>query len=134
MFEEELYITIAGAKHYFGTGLFAVGTLVSLKKEPENPYDEEAIAVLAPALGHVGYVANSVQTVAAGTMSAGRLHNHMPAECVAVVRFIAGSKVIARVIPDKRLKVKIEVTLEDNAESPVVESAKSILQKAPDIW
>ncbi len=112
MFEKELYITITGLNHYFGMQPFKIGSLITLKKEPDNAYDDEAIVVLAPLLGKVGYVANSPYTTVMGCMSAGRIYDKIPEECVAVVRFMSSSKVIARVLPDKKLTVKIDVTLE----------------------
>ena len=113
MFENELYITITGLNHYFGMRPFKIGSLVTLVKEPGNDYDDEAIMVMAPMLGKVGYVANSPHTTASGCMSAGRLYGEVPNECAAVVRFMTASKVIARVMPDKRLQVKMEIALED---------------------
>lgn len=113
MFENELYITITGLNHYYNRKPFKIGSLVTLKKEPDNDYDDEAIEVLAPLLGKVGYVANSPHTTASGCMSAGRLYSEVPDECAAVIRFMTCSKVIARVLPDKRLNVKVDVTLVD---------------------
>lgn len=114
MFEDELYITITGLNHYFNMKPFKIGSLVTLKKEPENDYDNEAIMVMAPVLGKVGYVANSPHTTASGCMSAGRLYDEIPDECAAVVRFMTCTKVIARVLPDKKLDVKIDVKLVDH--------------------
>lgn len=116
MFEDELYITIAGINHYLGMRPFRIGTLLTLQKEPDNGYDSEAIMVSMPVVGRVGYVANSHYTVAQGCISAGRLYDKMPDECVAVVRFITASKVIALVIPEKKLNVKVEMTLEDTGQ------------------
>jgi hypothetical protein len=113
MFENELYVTITGLNFYYKMKPFKIGSLVTLKKEPDNDYDDEAIEVLAPLLGRVGYVANSAHTTAGGTMSAGRLYDEIPDECAAIVRFMTSSKVIARVLPDKTLNVKVEVALED---------------------
>lgn len=113
MLEDELYITITGINHYFHMKPFKIGSLVSLSKEPDNDYDDEAIEVLAPLLGKVGYVANSPHTTASGTISAGRFYDEIPDECAAVVRFMTCTKVIARVLPDKKLNVKVEITLED---------------------
>ena len=62
-------------------------------------------------------MANSPLTTAAGTMSAGRIYDELPGECAAVVRFMTHSKVIARVLPDKRLNVKIEIALEDASDN-----------------
>ena len=58
-------------------------------------------------------MANSPRTTAGGTMSAGRIYDELPGECAAVVRFMTQTKVIARVLPDKKLNIKIDVTLED---------------------
>lgn len=129
MFENELYITITGLNYYYNMKPFKIGSLVTLRKEPNNSYDDEAIEVLAPLLGRVGYVANSPHTTAGGTMSAGRLYDEIPDECAAVVRFITSSKVIARVLPDKKLNVKIDITLEaleDEAYSSVTIESVSI--------
>lgn len=120
MFENELYITITGLNHYFDLKPFAIGSPVMLKKEPDNHHDKEAIMVIAPLLGKVGYVANSTHTVAAGCMSAGRLYDKIPDQCVAVVRFMIGSQVIARVLPDKKLHVKVEVRLEERSDETQV--------------
>ena len=56
------------------------------EKELENYYDDETIMAMAPLLGKVGYVANSLHTVTAECMSAGRLYVEIPDECGAVVR------------------------------------------------
>lgn len=128
MFENELYITITGLNYYFNMKPFKIGSLVTLRKEPENSHDEEAIEVLAPLLGRVGYVANSPHTTVGGTMSAGRLYDAIPDECAAVVLFMTGSKVIARVLPDKKLNVKIYIMLKDlhdEADSPAADGLDS---------
>ena len=113
MFENELYITVTGLGFYYDMKPFKIGSLLTLRKEPDNIHDDEAIEVLAPLLGRVGYVANSPRTTAGGTMSAGRIYDELPGECAAVVRFMTQTKVIARVLPDKKLNIKIDVTLED---------------------
>ena len=113
MFENERYITITGLNFYYDMKPFKIGSLLTLRKEPDNVHDDEAIEVLAPLLGRVGYVANSPRTTAGGTMSAGRIYDELPGECAAVVRFMTQTKVIARVLPDKKLNIKIDVALED---------------------
>ncbi len=113
MFDNGMYITITGMDYFFGKKPFSIGAQLTLRKDPENDYDGEAIVVIAPVLGKVGYVANSPKTTAGGTMSAGRLYDFIQEECMAIVRFTTVSKVIAQVFPDKRLKVKVEVALEE---------------------
>lgn len=58
-----MYITIAGMNHYYGSEIFEKGMKVKLEKEPDNPYDREAIAARIKGLGKIGYVANSPYTV-----------------------------------------------------------------------
>lgn len=113
MFDTELYVSITGVQHYYGLKPFRVGTYVLLKKEPGNDHDDEAIMVLIPLLGKAGYVANSPYTTASGTLSAGRIYDRIPGECAAVVRFIANDMIIARVFPDKKLKMDVDVRLEE---------------------
>ena len=71
---EELYFTIAGCSHYFGSDFMEKGMKVKLEKEPDNEYDKEAIQVKVKGLGKIGYVANSPFTVKGESMSAGRLY------------------------------------------------------------
>lgn len=114
MADDELYVTITGAHYYFGMPFFTIGQIVTLQKEPENLFDGEAIAVMAPVVGKVGYVANSPQTMARGTQSAGRIYDHLPTECAAIVLFITCTKIIAKVMPGKKAEIRVEVRLADN--------------------
>lgn len=97
---EYKFITITGVKNYYSLKPFSVGKILTLKKEPENAYDNEAIKVTLPSIDTVGYVANSAHTVYAGTMSAGRIYDKIANEAHAVVMFITHSSVIAAVLPD----------------------------------
>jgi len=93
----EHYITITGYRNYHGDKPFFIGALIRCKKEPENRYDREAICCSLPMIGKVGYVANSVGTVAGGTMSAGRIYDRVPTRFYARVMFTTQTKVICRV-------------------------------------
>ncbi len=46
----------------------------------------------------VGYVANSVKTVARGTYSAGRLYDKFEKSTTAEVKFVIGNSIIAKII------------------------------------
>ena len=92
------FITVTGLNHYLGTNPFKVGALVKLIKEEDNMYDPDAIRVAMPYLDTVGYVANSVFTVYRGTLSAGRLYEHIGKTAYAQVMFITHSSLIARVL------------------------------------
>ncbi len=96
---DERFVTIVGIDHYYGKTPFAVGDLVLLAKEPDNENDAEAVRVLLPRLGTVGYVANSPSTVARGTQSAGRIHDSFGAAVFARVLFVTRGEVIARLEP-----------------------------------
>jgi hypothetical protein len=92
------YITITGFQHYYGLKPFKIGNTITLKKMPENEYDSEAIRAEMPIIGTVGYVANSPQTTANGTMSAGRIYDHIGDICRVEVMFTTHTKVICKVL------------------------------------
>ena len=85
------------------------GDKVNLVKEPNNPADNEAIEVHClrdqpgakigqlEKSGKFGYVANSVQTKANGTWSAGRLYDKIEDLTQATVLFIKENCIIAEV-------------------------------------
>lgn len=91
------FITITGFKHYYGLKPFAIGNLLRCSKEPQNPYDGEAIKAAMPLIGIVGYVANSPDTVAGGSMSAGRIYDHVRKHFYARVMFTTFTKVICKI-------------------------------------
>ncbi|MGN1400033.1 MAG: DNA-binding protein [Bacillus sp. (in: firmicutes)] len=92
------YITIVGADHYFGMKVFKIGQVIQLKKDYDNLYDEEAIEAQIDMVGKVGYVANSYQTIAKGTRSAGRIYDTFEDQCQCQVSFIVDDKIIAKLI------------------------------------
>ncbi|MBR2550694.1 MAG: HIRAN domain-containing protein [Clostridiales bacterium] len=87
--DDNKYITINHLDDYMSANSLRVGMKLILKKDHDNPYDDEAIAVYTENGSKVGYVANSVQSVCRGTMSAGRIFDlfHEKVECI--VSFIA---------------------------------------------
>lgn len=72
---EKTYFTITGTYYKYGSDYIEPDMLVSLKKEPDNEYDSEAIKVEMKGLGQIGYVANSPYTVIGESLSAGRLYD-----------------------------------------------------------
>ncbi|WP_415931149.1 HIRAN domain-containing protein [Zhenpiania hominis] len=92
-----MYITIAGMNHYYGSEIFEKGMKVKLEKEPDNPYDREAIAARIKGLGKIGYVANSPYTVQGESMSAGRLYDKIGDTADAEVQFVLSQSIICRV-------------------------------------
>lgn len=93
------FITITGHKHYYGLIPFTVGAVFSLVPEHENFHDSDAIAVLSPVYGKVGYVANQKETMAEGTLSASLCRNFLSKSNSVTVRFLAGEYIIAELMP-----------------------------------
>lgn len=62
-----------------------MGDTLLLKKEPDNKYDRYAIKLLDAEGRHVGYVANSQNTVAPGTQSAKEIYERADHNAFAVV-------------------------------------------------
>lgn len=110
------FITITGQNHYLGMKPFQVNRLVKIVKEPENEHDAEAIRVELPYIDTIGYVANSTNTVFAGTYSAGRLYDKIEDYAFAQVMFITHSSVIAIVVPKEEVEEK-EAQVSDNEDS-----------------
>lgn len=72
---KNIYFTITGMNHYYGSDFLEKDMKVKLIKEPDNEYDKEAIRVELKGLGKIGYVANSPYTVIGESRSAGRLYD-----------------------------------------------------------
>ena len=113
---EEMYFTIAGCNHYYGTEFMEKGMKVKLVKEPDNEYDKEAIQVKIKGLGKVGYVANSPYTVQGESMSAGRLYDKIGDKAKGRIVFVVGGTAVCRVTDDGLEK------MEDSAETKSVEN------------
>lgn len=93
---KEIYITIAGMNHYYGTKVLEKSDEVKLVKEPENEHDNEAIEVKVKGLGRIGYVANSPWTVQGESMSAGRLYDKIGKKATAEVIYVLPDGAICR--------------------------------------
>ena len=72
---DKIFITLTGTRHYFGSEFLEKDMKLTLKKEPDNEYDREAIKILCEGIGKIGYVANSPYTVLGESVSAGRLYD-----------------------------------------------------------
>ena len=90
------FITVTGISHYYGSRPFAVGTLIRCIKEPDNEYDCFAIKCCLPYIGTVGYIANSENTVAGGTLSAETIYYSVPDSFFARIMFTLSGQVICR--------------------------------------
>lgn len=97
MEDKSIYITINHIEDFCPCCNLRVGDELTLKKDPNNCYDDEAIAVYDKNNVKIGYVANSVHSVARGTHSAGRLYDKIETEIICSVRFITEDEVIAKI-------------------------------------
>ena len=105
---KNIFITITGQNHYLGLKPYKVGRIVKIVKDVDNEYDEDAIRVELPFIDTIGYVANSVNTVFAGTCSAGKLYDKIDDYAYAQVMFITHSSVIALVLSPEEVENPIE--------------------------
>ena len=101
---ENTFVTITGVKNYYGMKPFKVGKIFRIVKEDDNEYDEEAIRAELPMIDTIGYVANSANTVFAGTVSAGRLYDKIEDYAYAQTMFITHSSVIALVLSPEQVE------------------------------
>lgn len=99
----EIYFTLAALHNFNGVKPFKVNSIVKLKKDYENKYDSEAICVDLRYAGTSAYVANSVHSVAKGTMSAGRLYDKILDEDYGKVKFIFDDLIICRLLTSKEI-------------------------------
>ncbi len=104
MKDESIYITINHIDDFCAVNHLRVGEELTLKKEPDNYYDDEAIAVYDKNNVKVGYVANSVHSVTRGTYSAGRVYDRIGDRAECIVGFVMteeGTAIAETVIDDK---------------------------------
>ena len=94
---KKIHITLTGTKYYHGKDFLKSGMKVRLIKEPENPYDREAIRVELEPLGTIGHVANSANTVIGESWSAGRLYDRIGKKADAEIKLVTEHGVLCRV-------------------------------------
>ena len=80
-----MIITITGMNYYHGMDFLKPGMKVTLRKEPDNKHDTEAIMVKMKGVGKIGYVANSPHTVLGESISAGHLYDKIGKKAKAIV-------------------------------------------------
>lgn len=100
--KNSLYITINHLDEYGGPESFRINDKLIMKKDLDNPFDDEAIAIYNDHNIRCGYVANSVSTVARGTYSAGRVYDKIPEECGCIVRFISEDHLITELAEERK--------------------------------
>ena len=91
---DKMFFTITGTQFYHGKDFFEKDMKVKLEKEPDNPFDKEAILVKLEGLGDVGHVANSPYTVIGESYSAGRLYDKIDDTAEGTVLYVVDSGVL----------------------------------------
>lgn len=91
---DKMFFTITGTRFYHGKDFFEKDMKVKLVKEPDNPFDKEAILVKVEGLGDVGHVANSPYTVVGESYSAGRLYDKIDDTAEGTVLYVVDSGVL----------------------------------------
>lgn len=86
--EEGIYVTVNYLDSFQSAPFLRPGDRLILRKDKNNIYDDEAIVAYKENKAKVGYVANSVHSVARGTYSAGRLYDRIGDETACIARFI----------------------------------------------
>lgn len=97
----KMFFTIAGTQFYHGKDFFEKDMKVKLVKEPDNPFDKEAILVKLEGLGDVGHVANSPCTVIGESYSAGRLYDKIGDTAEGTVLYVVDNGVLGFVTVDE---------------------------------
>lgn len=109
---QDVYFTITGMDHYYGSNIFEPGTKVKLVKDPDNKHDREAIKVVLPGLDKIGYVANSVYTVLGESYSAGRLYDKIAYEVWGTVLYKLDRGIVCTL--DRESVKKEEIIYQEN--------------------
>lgn len=91
---DKMFFTITGTRFYHGKDFFEKDMKVKLVKEPDNPFDKEAILVKVEGLGDVGHVANSPHTVVGESYSAGRLYDKIDDTAEGTVLYVVDHGVL----------------------------------------
>ena len=92
---KRIFITVDHLPDCVRMHIAEVGQELTLRKDTRNPYDDEAIKVFNKNDTEIGYVANSVDTVARGTYSAGRIYDKIRDGQKCTIRFIVEDCLIA---------------------------------------
>ena len=98
MSKDKVFVTIDHIDDYSDSTALRVGDILTLKKDHDNYYDDEAIVAYGKHKNKCGYVANSVPTVARGTYSAGRVYDKIKEDQQCVIRFITEECLIGELI------------------------------------
>ena len=110
--DKKVYITITGTKFYYGQEFLEPKMKVTLRKDPDNEHDNEAIKVELEGLGQIGHVANSPHTVIGESFSAGRLYDKIGDTAEAEILYVLPAGVLCVVNPEQIQEEAPETAIE----------------------
>lgn len=93
----KMYFTVISMDYELDSDLIVKGDEVTLERELDNKFDNEAIMVKLPGIGKIGYVANSTKTRIGDTCSAGRMYDKIIDGCKATVTYLINGKLVCSV-------------------------------------
>ena len=103
-----MFITVNHTEDFTGgTKCLRPGMTLMIRKDHNNPYDDEAIAVYSEKKVKYGYVANSVHSVCRGTHSAGYIYETFEEEAKCIVRFVSEEFAIAELCRDDEKQIML---------------------------
>ena len=108
MNDDKIYVTINHLDVFDSMYRFKPGDVLTIRKDHDNPYDDEAIVAYGKHGNKCSYVANSVCTVARGTYSAGRAYDKIPEEVNCAVCFVTEENLICVLNKGRNMKNELE--------------------------
>lgn len=101
----KLFAAMYGMDHYHGVKALHVGDTVYLVKDPDNRLDYQAIKVVIPPIGAVGYIVNDPLAVPHGCWTGTAFYDVFHQLTCAKVRFMMRDMVIMELIEMSHLPV-----------------------------
>ncbi|MGV2962339.1 HIRAN domain-containing protein [Paenibacillus sp. AGC30] len=101
----KLFAAMYGMDHYHGVQALHVGDTVYLVKDPDNRLDHQAIKVVIPPIGAVGYIVNDSLVVPHGCWIGTEFYDVFHQLTCAKVRFMMRDMVIMELIEMSHISV-----------------------------
>lgn len=94
----KIFAAMMGMDNSYGAQALQVGDTLFLVKDPNNRLDEQAIKVVIPPIGEVGYIVNDVDKVPQGCWNGAGFYDAFHQQTCAKVRFMMKDIVIIELI------------------------------------
>jgi hypothetical protein len=94
----KIFAAMVGMENYHGAQTLHVGDTLYLVKDPDNRLDHQAIKVVIPPIGEVGYIVNQTGKVPHGCWTGSGFYDAFYQQTCAKVRFMMQDIVIIELI------------------------------------